>query len=70
MFINNTNESQMSEISSYMNNFIEKLKTTENINNLDILKSSILDNILLAIAIWFFGTTVIRNTNCVWNCFI
>lgn len=59
MFINNTNESQMTEISSYINNFIDKLKTTEHIDSLNILKTSIINNILLAIAIWFFGTTVI-----------
>lgn len=59
MFINNTNELQMSEISSYINSFIDKLKTTEHIDSLNILKTSILNNILLAIAIWFFGTTVI-----------
>lgn len=59
MFINNTNELQMSEISSYINSFIDKLKITEHIDSLNILKTSILNNILLAIAIWFFGTTVI-----------
>lgn len=59
MFINNTNELQMSEISSYINSFIDKLKTTEHIDSLNILKASILNNILLAITICFFGTTVI-----------
>ena len=49
----------MSEISSYINSFIDKLKTTEHIDSLNILKASILNNILLAITICFFGTTVI-----------
>lgn len=59
MFINNTQESQMSEITSYVNNFIEKLKNIENLENMKFLKISILENIVLAIILWFFGTTVI-----------
>lgn len=67
MFINNAQETQMSEITSYLNNFIEKLKNTENLESIKILKTSIFENIILAITLWFFGTTVIRNTNSIWN---
>lgn len=67
MFINNTKETQMSEITSYLNNFIDKLKNIEKLNNLQILKTTILQNIILAITLWFFGTTVIRNTSSFWN---
>lgn len=59
MFINNTQETQVSEITSYLDNFIEKLKTTENIESIKILKTSIFGNIFLAVTLWFFGTTVI-----------
>lgn len=59
MFINNTQETQISEITSYFNNFIDKLKNTENLNSMSILKTSICQNIALAITLWFFGTTVI-----------
>ena len=59
MFINNSQEVQMSEITSYLNNFIEQLKNTEELDNITILKSTIIQNILLAITLWFFGTTVI-----------
>lgn len=59
MFINNSQEAQMSEISSYLNNFTEKLKNTENLESIKILKTSIFENIVLAITLWFFGTTVI-----------
>ncbi|MBQ2937985.1 MAG: stage II sporulation protein M [Clostridia bacterium] len=59
MFINNTQEAQMSEITSYMNNFIDKLKNIEELENIKILKSSLIENIILAITLWFFGTTVI-----------
>ena len=67
MFINNTQESQLSEITSYLNNFIDKLKNIEELNNIELLKTTIFENIILAIILWFFGTTVIRNTNCFWN---
>lgn len=59
LFINNTKENQMTEISSYINNFTEKMKNTDNINNIELLKNSIKQNVLLAFIIWFFGTTVI-----------
>lgn len=59
MFINNSKETQMSEISSYFNNFIEKLKKTEKLETMTILKSTLLENIMLAVTLWFFGTTVI-----------
>lgn len=63
MFINNTQEKQMSEITTYLNNFIERLKTIENLENIKMLKTSILENTIFGILLWFFGTTVIRNTN-------
>ena len=59
MFINNSKETQMSEISSYFNNFIDKLKNTEKLETMTILKSTLLENIILAVTLWFFGTTVI-----------
>ena len=59
MFINNSKESQLSEISSYLNNFIDKLKNTEKLETMTILKSTLLENIILAVTLWFFGTTVI-----------
>ena len=59
MFINNAQEAQISEISSYFNNFIDKLKNNEELDNFTLLKTNLLDNIILAITLWFFGTTVI-----------
>ena len=59
MFINNSKETQMSEISSYFNNFIDKLKNTEKLETMAILKTTLLENIMLAVTLWFFGTTVI-----------
>ncbi len=59
MFINSAQEAQLSEIKTYLNEFIEKLKSIEQINNFEILKTTIFENIILAITLWFFGTTVI-----------
>ena len=59
MFINNSQETQRGEITSYLNNFIDKLKNTEKLESAKILKTTIIENIILAITLWFFGTTVI-----------
>ena len=59
MFINNSQETQRGEIISYLNNFIDKLKNTEKLESAEILKTTIIENIIIAITLWIFGTTVI-----------
>lgn len=58
-FINNIRESQRTEISDYLNHFIEQMKNIEKLNSLSLLKTSAIQNIILAVSLWFFGTTVI-----------
>ena len=58
-FVNNMQEPQKQEVTTYFNGFIEKMKGTENLNQMELLKNSIGQNIVLAIVLWFFGTTVI-----------
>lgn len=58
-FINNIQESQRTEISDYLNHFIEQMKNIEKLNSLGLLKTSAIQNIILAVSLWFFGTTVI-----------
>ena len=58
-FINNIQESQRTEISDYLKHFIEQMKNIEKLNSLSLLKTSVIQNIILAISLWFFGTTVI-----------
>ena len=70
LFVNNIKEEQKEQIGTYVNDYITKMKDTDNINNIDVLESSIKQNLLITIGIWFFGTTVIRNTYSFWNCFI
>lgn len=59
LFVNNVQDAQKLEITTYLNTFIEKMKNTENLNHIELLKNSMKQNILLAIVLWFFGTTVI-----------
>ena len=59
LFINNIQEAPKTEIQQYLNSFIEKMKNTQNLETMELLKTSIVQNILFAITIWFFGTTVI-----------
>ena len=58
-FVNNMGETQKEEVTTYMTTFVDKLKNLENLNYIELLKSSIGQNILIAIILWFFGTTVI-----------
>ena len=70
LFVNNIKEEQKEQIGTYVNDYITKMKDTDNINNIDVLESSIKQNLLITLVIWFFGTTVIRVAYSFWNCFI
>ncbi len=59
LFVNYAQEAQKLEMTTYMNHFIDKMKQIESLNHMELLKNSIGQNILLAIVLWFFGTTVI-----------
>ncbi len=58
-FINNLQEAPKTEITNYLNQFIEKFKNLESIDYMALLQNSVMQNSVLAIIIWFFGTTVI-----------
>lgn len=58
-FVNHVQEAQKTEITEYFNSFIEKMKNTQDLKPLELFKSSIGQNIVLAVILWFFGTTVI-----------
>lgn len=59
LFVNHVQEEQKNEITAYFNGFIDKMKKMETLNQMELLKNSIGQNIILAIILWFFGTTVI-----------
>ena len=58
MFINNSQETQRSEIQSYINTYIENSKQG-NIETSNSLMINIKENIVLACLLWFAGTTII-----------
>ncbi len=59
LFVNNIQEAERNDISNYLNDFTDKMKNTDKIDNISLLQNSIFQNIIMAIVIWFFGTTVI-----------
>ena len=59
MIINSSKESQISEITKFINQFIEKYKGIENINNAELIMASIKKNLIFAFVLWLAGTTVI-----------
>ena len=59
MIINNCTETQSSEITVYLNEFITKFKNTQSINTSELALSSIKNNTILSLIIWLAGTTVI-----------
>ena len=59
IFINNTSDTQSSEITNYITSFSQDLKENKNIDELLLLKDSIKKNAVLAIFLWFMGSTVI-----------
>lgn len=58
-FVNNLDENSRSSVQEYLNNFVEKFKQIEKLDNISLLKTSIIQNIIFAVTVWFFGTTVI-----------
>lgn len=58
-FINNINETQKNEITTYFTSSINELKQTQNLQMMSVLKNNIIRNITLAISLWFLGTTII-----------
>ena len=59
IIINNCNESQGKEISTYISEFINRFKNIENLDRTSLIIDSIKTNIIMALIIWIAGTTVI-----------
>ena len=58
MFINNTDETKQQEITGYVSNYIEKVKEKD-IVTVENLQDNMKENIILVLALWFLGTTII-----------
>ena len=59
LFINKSASPQKEEITTYINNYIEQAKVQSNTNKAEALKQSIKTSIILAVVLWFAGTTLI-----------
>ena len=59
IFINNSNEEQVTQITTYINNFIDSMKNNYQISTNTLLIDSIINNVSIAILLWFLGSTVI-----------
>ena len=57
LLVNNIKENQQTEITEYFDNW-------------SLLKTSLAQNLILGISIWFFRNYCNRNTNSIWNCII
>lgn len=59
IFINNSNETQKLEISSYIGELVNNIKNSQNIDRLELLIISIKQNLLFILLVWFLGCTII-----------
>lgn len=59
IFVNNSGREQANEISSYINEFVNSLKSNIQINKAELLKDALISNFLLVVILWFVGSTVI-----------
>ena len=59
IFVDNASEPQANQISSYINNFINSIKENYQISIKDLLKETVINNVSIAVILWFLGSTVI-----------
>ena len=59
LFVNNIKNDEFDSVQNYITTFIQKFKENPNIDSGALLKTSIIKNLILALSLWFFGTTVI-----------
>lgn len=59
IFVNNSGIEQANEISSYINEFVNSLRNNMQIDKAELLKDALISNFLLALILWFVGSTVI-----------
>jgi stage II sporulation protein M len=59
LFINYSNDIQKTEINNYVEELVNNIKNSENINKGNLLFLSIKQNVTFIILIWFLGCTII-----------
>ncbi len=58
VFINNTSEQQKSEISTYIYSFIDSIQEEQEVNVVELIKDSLIQNGVLSLILWFSGTAI------------
>lgn len=59
IFINKASETQKAEITEYISSFVTNLKDNNSVDDIALLLESIKKNSILAIFLWFMGSTII-----------
>ena len=59
LWVNNTTDDQITEINSYLNDFINKLKNYEEMDSFNLFKQSLTSNFIIIILLWFGSSTII-----------
>ena len=59
IIINNINQNTLDEIVTYINGYVDNLKNISEIDNSKLLITEIKSNVILAVILWFSGTTII-----------
>lgn len=68
MFVNNVKQESEEEIAGYITGFIEKSQANSQIDHTKVFISSVKNNLILALSLWFAGLTVVRSACGVCNC--
>lgn len=59
VFVNNLNEAQTNDITTYITNTITVLKEDNSLNQFQMLKENIKQDIFIVVLLWILGSTVI-----------
>lgn len=59
LFVNNSNDVQIGNISKYINDYMDNFSKIKDINDTKLLTDDIKPNIILMLTLWFAGTTII-----------
>lgn len=59
IFINKSTTIQEEEITTYINEFVVKIKDNQPIDRVALLKEKVISNLILVLTMWFVGSTVV-----------
>lgn len=59
IFVNNLSTNQSSEVNTYITVFLDTLKNGFQLEYVELLKNSLLQNLILVLLLWFVGATLI-----------